>query len=467
MNAQQIVETVDVPDGVQVALATQGRFVDALSRRTDLADAAFDVLYARTDNRKKPSADVACNLAGRPLDPDRYKFVLQTEKRTTPLLAAVEHNGLDADVGSLLADRSKVPTKVANLAATDPAVTLEDRRTLLNHADALVRLRTFAFAIESDRNPDPLQLSDAEAAEAFRSFADWVPTKSYKERSHLCRGLLALRPALLEVAVADGQHEVLVCAAAGMPNLVDPDLQRQVVEGRNTTLHYEYALMAFAANPVVDPALVDEYLSPLATKQPTSKLAETVNRRLSDDDPLHITCAPNQVTDGDELTKLLRRALPSRYREDGRPWHALLLADNPNLDVDDAQRIAGTLARSQRNGQMPDFVAARVYDMFAGRYPTFEQPTVGNPARRTATSTSSNHQPTLPDRDDILNRRVSRMSSFALRGNRTPVMQVLSDVVVDHLGSDPVRWNFLLELADSGFDGTVEQLLQATDAMAA
>jgi len=126
---------------------------------------------------------------------------------------------------------------------------------------------------------------------------------------------------------------------AGALTLWERDTQQQLCD-QVVDQQLNWAAMALAANPVCSPATRDR-LRVLAATTGDYKLVDLLGR-----EPVQLEGDPLSCDDTDVLSKVLRRALPGRYRPQGRPGQLAYLAQAP-LDTTQAQALIDALAASE------------------------------------------------------------------------------------------------------------------------
>jgi hypothetical protein len=295
----------------------------------------------------KPPARDALALVLRELTAEQVAWVLDNESRSTVLAGVFELSEVSEEqiVALLSGRRAKVAAKA--LPADYPlSPQLWDRVTSL--VGGIRRLEYLAVAPET---------SFDEARTFIGALTDTSAPKPSAERSRYFTQLLCRFPDLVDDYTQPGAIEALATVAAGSWHLDSEKLQRRIADridspgptgvGYDGVVTLAFTLMAFAANPVVDPAIVDEVARRSAKDRLLARVPDACHRRTSDPDRPQIVGRIEDVKEDSTLDWLVRRMTPfygQNFSNRGRPFDLELLAYNPHLGTERAQRVVDGLA---------------------------------------------------------------------------------------------------------------------------
>lgn len=279
---------------------------------------------------KRPELNRAIDLVSRQLPrPDR-DVVLSGETRSRVLCALIEHNvlSLDEQEDLLRTAPDAALSCLLEQSWVDPSL----RVRLARHVGGLSLLSEIAYDTSG-------AFTDDEVSSLLDTFDTWVPEGRFRERSHLLKVLLFLRPSLVATA-ARSSVDSLVTAAAGSLNL-SADLARVIAGldpastlGDKDLVDRRFALLALVNNPVVGLDVVSEVVARCEKVAGLEQVVSSYDRRKTRPG---LTVSYTEVSDPEQITWLVRRSLPSEYHP-ARSMELILLAQNPHLD--DASRVS-------------------------------------------------------------------------------------------------------------------------------
>lgn len=164
-------------------------------------------------------------------------------------------------------------------------------------------------------------------------------TRNVTEFAEAYTKIITARPQLVPKifdASAESSYTAGIVQLATSRFLTDRSHQERVIELST----FDYAAMAFVANPVVDIDLVQQF----ATHR-SPEVQDAVNRRLVQY-PDAVRTPYDAIEDPATLERLVRRSMPTTRRPQGRPCDLVALAVNPNLTNPMAKMVYAALIRT-------------------------------------------------------------------------------------------------------------------------
>jgi hypothetical protein len=406
----------------------------------------MEALQIVSDPRKLPAA-AAKALLGRPVPVDRLRAWATKERRATPLRALMEANPGHVD-DELVDMLGKATPEVLGAAINSEGVSAAKALETLARVDPESRLSWLASV-------PPSAVSDADVIAQMAEFASWADDiKARARRSAACALLVAVRPGVIDALLTHSQHDSLVVAIAGSASLVDEAAQHRVLDlCVAAPYRYDFAVVALAANPTVHQS-VRERIATLTTAQVGASRLDDAKHFARRNKPRQDVPVAD-VGDREVLRDLLRRALPTEHKHQGRPALAWQLCFNDNLEETECMELAklvGFCAFGARPRALPRWAGDEAAEHVTARFAA-------------AASVFTDARPTVwaaPEREHLgdpadLGADVQRLG--------WPVAP-LADAVAEALGADVMAWRVALSLVDS-FTGTCAELVTVARATAA
>jgi hypothetical protein len=305
-----------VAEVVYKALHRRKELHNALAGNPCLSDSLWELMYNTNSTTK-----IAKLLVGRPLNNLQVKKVLSMEKRDSVLSSCISANTITDEEVEFIGDNLK---KGQTAAAISAKITVSERIriSLLPELGLIERLILAG---------DPkINVSDKVVESWFpKSVLDQaVRSKSIQSSGYAL--LIYKRKSIVKMLISSGNSSAIIAVASspaaedGINGKLLDSIMNLGIDDR------KYALMAYSANPRIDPAtlkklVIDHRLTPIEKSQ----INETINRRRNDDLIINYDDAESPI-----LNQILRRAMPSEYRPDGRPAELLAIIANPALGTD-------------------------------------------------------------------------------------------------------------------------------------
>jgi hypothetical protein len=293
--------------------------------------------------RVKPqiSASLASDLVSRTLTARQRRHVFSTEKRSGPLVQMLHFNRLTAEevchaLGTKAAPRLAEVLVVQGF-VSDDSFPLELRERVSIVAGPRARL---AWLDKKET------VTEAEAREVLALGELRGENRVSTEiRSSIAR-LVERFPLILDICVKADTSCGLLQLAAGSRHLNTEALQHEAVKtaaSHKDAVGADYAMLALANSPVAHQSTVE-----MIAKLTFEKSPEAASRRLAafDKKPT-VSVAFKDVQDPEVLEWLVRRAcsFSSRYGDytPPKPFELAALALNPNLSVEQKQRVSSDI----------------------------------------------------------------------------------------------------------------------------
>jgi hypothetical protein len=293
-----------------------------------LTECQWDALWV-----PKLSAADASWLTDNDLTADQVERVLSTERRASVLYGLFHRPMLTAAQQAHVLSRCTGTNFVRSLLKS-PYFDRSNLALAARHFRGVERLEWFAAQ-------DASTVSDDEIVQAIIEYGtddDRVP-RDIRSFGQVFTKLVTARPSVFEALFAlEELPSVAVVQIAGSRLLTSKEMQEKLIGDGTNVL--EFAILAFVANPVARPELVELFAS--STDSRVTSAVE--NRKKYHSDP--VTEPFDKITDKDQIDWVLRRSKPSSYRTAGRPCDLVVLAMNDALNADEANEVYKALSQA-------------------------------------------------------------------------------------------------------------------------
>lgn len=476
MHAQRHVERLalwawfspEVADVVEPILIAHPELRPFLAANSHLSERGW---YALWPKRPRPSSEIAVSLANRELDKERRRHVLECDTRAKTLQALIEQNVLEPDEQKVLLASKGAAGKVAAELLQQPWVDPALAREAAERAGGWHYLIWLA-------GTDTTIVSDEEVSAFLAGYRSWEPKKiEYRTRSAALKKLLARRPAAIAAAVGPDQHEAVVTAAAGSRHLVEAAWQYRVAGitpgaakapfTSSELTQRKYALLALVNNPVCCQDVLDEITRQLELADlgyEAADILRSIKHRRGLDRPT-VGTTYDKVEDPEVLDWLVRRSQvqldPETDRQrPGQPHDLPLLAANPHLNQDQAEKVANALRQRPAHDALGDEGVRTALASLAERFEHVRLRGEQEPAER---------EPAEEAREAYL----ARERPYALRSAQSDCTLVRAQgntswmiYAEEALGTNAEAWEHFLGLVDT-FEGTFAELTELAIALEA
>jgi hypothetical protein len=416
----------------QRILATREDMHPWLSTNPDLSPEVWRILWGKN----RPEAEVAQGLVSRELGATQRNVVITKENRIGILRAFVQHNVLTAEEQQLLSGKTNAAAALIEQEWLEPSL----RKPLARRIGGLVLLKEMTLASRG-------VFTDEELGELLASYPTWISShvdlrRGAKDRNRYLRILFGRHPRLVDVVldaeIPEGRHlQDLLTSAAGSAYLSPPAAERIAgITDDRCTLTREaleerhYCLLALLNNPRCPQRVIDAVAATSAKCGGNGDwmLRDAATRRREKPELVEEF---EEISDPVTLDWVVRRSLPYRGDESSRPARPvelLALLKNPHLTPAQTTFIKDAIRRDVEEEliRQDEVVVTKLYDGVVPRQGTAQ---VGH------------------------------------RQAGTPMhIQEAFDFAAARLGTDPVRWETLIGLADD-YDGTFEELVALSESI--
>lgn len=318
---------IPLDDDVFDALNTkQHRYV--LQINPHLTEHQFDVLW-----EKNLPVRIASSLCAQARTPAQVDRVLREEKRGSVLAHLLDNNQLTSDQQRHILTEAK-GSQYAYRMLQSPNFDRSLLTLAANHFRGSERLEWCAANSTS--------ISEDEAFAAYQYCETDQGMRQLRDVTSFSQALMKLLttfPGLTARIIDSGSPcRIGLVQLAASRFLTSRAHQERIFEESN----YSYPKVALAANPVVALDIVERLGNTADQSTADQPIVDAVRRRL-ENNPGQIQVPFESIDERDHIEWVLRRVLPSKFREHGRSWDLPAIAMNPNLTENETKRVYAVL----------------------------------------------------------------------------------------------------------------------------
>lgn len=410
-----------------------------LYRNEHLTDAVFADLLGQAKPRI-PISDAKELVTRNVLTDAQFDTLLTVESRASVIQTYVSRyrqprERLDAILGCKALSRSLSDSIISDYSEI---LDLEWFRTAADKVGGRARLELWLRA--------PQEFSDDAISAALEPFAGLTFDRG------LIVQLLADRPGVIAGAARSANPKVRT-AAAGCRHLtavrdqlacVDlTDVEPGHIQPTKWIVDRGYSMMALANNPVVGNEVVRRVAEQLE-QHPDYDFQHSAERRLARH-PEPVTALFEEETDKSKIGWLLTRSLPSDNKPEGRYFDLLAVLSNSNLSEGEVARALQKIAAYGSGHEAVDALEAHL-----ARFPDLGSvPPEARPSVRPPDAPEERSEPWGPVDESTPTMPVHHLA------NNGPALRY----VEQELDQSPAAWATALSLLDTGFTGSVGDLV--------